>query len=85
MKWAFLPDNVPDFQLSYTDTVRIISESGEFDVVYYLREHKDVCKASIDPIEHSVANGWREGRNPSATFDTKYYLRQMPPRIMGQD
>ncbi len=33
---------------------------------------------AIDPLDHFVATGWREGRNPTAWFDTEFYLRANP-------
>jgi hypothetical protein len=32
----------------------------------------------LPPLEHYIETGWREGRNPSADFDTDYYLRANP-------
>ena len=45
-----------------------------FDVAYYLDANPDVRKAGVDPLEHYVTWGWREGRNPSRRFDVAYYL-----------
>lgn len=41
---------------------------------FYLSQNKDVLAAGIDPVEHYYFNGWREGRNPTKHFDTRYYL-----------
>ena len=49
-----------------------------FDKVYYAAHNPDVVAAGIDPLAHYRANGWHEGRNPSAWFDTSYYLAQNP-------
>lgn len=46
-----------------------------FDIEYYLSANPDVRKANIDPVEHFVTNGFREGRNPSANFNTLFYVR----------
>ena len=49
-----------------------------FDGAFYLDENPDVARAGIDPVEHFAAEGWREGRNPSADFDVSYYLSTYP-------
>jgi hypothetical protein len=51
---------------------------GEFDPQHYLATYSDVEKAGIDPLEHYVNTGWREGRNPSTDFSTSYYLLANP-------
>lgn len=38
----------------------------------------DVAKAGIDPLVHYLEFGVQEKRNPSASFDTKYYLDSNP-------
>ena len=45
-----------------------------FDPDWYLRQHEDVAKARLDPVQHYLEHGAREGRNPNALFDTKRYL-----------
>lgn len=53
-----------------------------FDEQYYLRANRDVAAEIGKPgsftsaFHHFVAVGMREGRNPNALFDTKYYLAQ---------
>ena len=49
-----------------------------FDTQYYLAHNPDVAAAGAAPYQHYLANGWKEGRNPSALFDTNYYLQQNP-------
>jgi glycosyltransferase involved in cell wall biosynthesis len=48
----------------------------EFDARYYLQTYVDVASAGIDPFEHFIFHGYKEGRNPSAEFDTKFYTRR---------
>ena len=59
-------------------TCAIIKKSGLFDPEYYLRTYADVRKADIDPLKHFCKRGWKEGRNPSATFQLKQYIMQHP-------
>jgi uncharacterized protein VirK/YbjX len=48
--------------------------SKRFDAEFYLAAYDDVRNASINPLEHYVEEGWREGRDPNPTFSTKFYL-----------
>lgn len=56
----------------------LILRSGLFDVNYYLESNNDVKEQNIDPINHYLHYGWREGRNPSNIFDTNFYLETYP-------
>ena len=49
------------------------TESMFFDAEYYRREYADVMLSGVDPFQHYMENGWREGRNPAADFVTLYY------------
>jgi GT2 family glycosyltransferase/glycosyltransferase involved in cell wall biosynthesis len=57
--------------LTRSEMLRSIAE--HFDAEYYKSEYADVARAGISPLLHFVNHGWREGRNPSATFHTEYY------------
>jgi hypothetical protein len=48
-----------------------------FDSEFYVRTNVDLT-ADTPPLEHYLVHGWREGRNPSATFDTTAYLNADP-------
>lgn len=47
-----------------------------FDAKSYLSENADVAAAGLDPLDHYVSYGWREGRNANEVFWTAYYLEQ---------
>lgn len=49
-------------------------DGAGFDRVYYLATNGDVAAAGIDPWQHYLQYGWREGRNPNSLFDVKFYL-----------
>jgi glycosyltransferase involved in cell wall biosynthesis len=51
----------------------------EFDAEFYLTTYKDVASASADPFEHFMSYGFREGRNPSSDFDTRFYVQRYLP------
>lgn len=47
---------------------------GEFfDRDYYLRQNLDVAEANVDPLEHYLMFGEREGRWPSPDFNPTFY------------
>ena len=52
------------------------SPIAEFDAKFYLETYKDIAAAGGDPFQHFISWGHREGRNPSANFDTKFYRRR---------
>jgi len=47
-----------------------------FDVQYYIRENPDLAVSDLDPFEHFLTVGYREGRKPSAGFDLPAYARR---------
>ncbi len=54
----------------------------EFDAHYYLETYRDVADANVDPFEHFMFQGYREGRRPSAEFDTRFYIQRY---LKGKD
>ena len=53
----------------------ILRGSALFDARWYLEEYPDVAQAQVDPAEHYLFFGAREGRNPGPNFDTYAYYR----------
>lgn len=49
-----------------------------FDSEWYLRTYPDVAEANVDPMNHYLLFGYKEGRNPNRFFDTNFYLRSYP-------
>ena len=64
------------------DDVRLVRDSGLFDEGWYRRTYPDVERSGLGAIEHYLAIGAREGRNPGPLFDTAYYARQMARRLV---
>ena len=56
----------------------IIKKSGLFDKKYYLENNPDVSEENIDPLCHFLRFGWKEGRNPSESFDINDFRDQNP-------
>ena len=59
-------------------SVTFTSPDPLFDVAYYLARNPDVAAAGVDPYQHYLAVGWKEGRAPDAWFDGRWYLQQNP-------
>jgi hypothetical protein len=49
-----------------------------FDTAGYLAHYADVAASGADPLMHYEQYGWKEGRDPSAHFDTLGYLAANP-------
>ena len=49
-----------------------------FDTAYYIRQNPDVAAAGVDPYQHFMYSGWREGRDPSLLFSVSKYLAANP-------
>ena len=47
-----------------------------FDARFYRLANPDVAKAGLNPLEHFLAWGWREGRDPNRDFCVNDYLDQ---------
>ncbi len=45
----------------------------EFDAVFYGETYPDIAAAGLDPFEHYLFVGYREGRDPSAAFNSESY------------
>ena len=58
----------------YTKDYKTVCRSGLFDRKWYLKHNPDVAAAGVDPLQHYLEIGWKEGRNPSEKFNTKDYL-----------
>jgi hypothetical protein len=48
------------------------------DADWYRSRYPDVAAARVDPLEHFVAIGWREGRDPGPAFSVSHYLETNP-------
>ncbi|MEI6697062.1 MAG: rhamnan synthesis F family protein [Bacteroidota bacterium] len=58
--------------------IELIRNSDFFNAEYYLRMNPDIKATGIDPAEHFVSHGWKEGRSPGNNFDSYYYLGTNP-------
>ncbi|MDG6099364.1 hypothetical protein EXU34_18065 [Alteromonas sp. ZYF713] len=58
--------------------IGLLYTSDLFDVDWYLSSYPDIHEAGMDPAEHYLVHGAKEGRFPSAAFDGDWYLRTNP-------
>src|SRR5207237_3660212 len=54
--------NVPAPDLPFAADYQLASGEQGVDRVWYLSTYPDVAAAGVDPVEHYVRWGWREGR-----------------------
>lgn len=52
--------------------------SDGFDPVFYLSTYPDIALAEVDPLQHYLTVGWKEGRLPNSWFDPEAYLARFP-------
>lgn len=51
---------------------------ADFDRIHYLRQYPDVAREGLEPLEHYLAFGSREGRSPTPWFDPTAYMLVNP-------
>lgn len=68
--------NEADDVVSFKTDIETIR--AHFDSEFYLSQHPDLQGVDVDLVEHYFINGWKEGRNPCATFSTRHYLDTNP-------
>ncbi|MEW6017310.1 MAG: hypothetical protein AB1760_04465 [Pseudomonadota bacterium] len=52
--------------------------AAEFDATFYAGENPDVARSGMDPLDHFLRTGWREGRDPTPRFSVADYLEMNP-------
>src|SRR5271165_5787808 len=50
--------------------------AAHVDAEFYRATYPDIARNGLDPATHYHRQGWREGRNPNAGFDTVFYLQR---------
>jgi len=45
-----------------------------FDREFYLEANPDIVDSGMDPVDHFLLHGWREGRDPCRQFSVREYL-----------
>ncbi|MEP2651488.1 MAG: hypothetical protein ABJH06_05770 [Paraglaciecola sp.] len=60
------------------ENIGLLLTSEYFDAAWYLETYPDVAASEINPAEHYLKFGAKEGRFPSPQFDGKWYLQRYP-------
>lgn len=68
------PKATLDALAALSDSDAVARTLDAFDADFYAAQYPDMHGAAADLALHYHLFGWREGRNPSADFDTRYYL-----------
>ena len=55
--------------------IALLYTSNLFDAKWYLESYEDVVASGLDPAEHYLKFGFKEGRQPGPNFDGNWYLR----------
>jgi hypothetical protein len=63
--------------------VELLLTSDFFDPDWYLSSYLDVAASNINPAEHYLKFGAKEGRLPSPRFDGNWYLQRYPDVVIG--
>ena len=69
-KENYKADRIPN----HAEAMEILA--NHFDSVYYCERYSDIDRTLVNPLEHFLIYGWKEGRDPVAWFSTKRYLRR---------
>ena len=56
----------------------LLRSSGLVDEDWYRAAYPDLAATGLDPVEHYLASGAAEGRNPNAFFDSAWYWEANP-------
>lgn len=54
----------------------MIRRRGGFDGAWYLERYPDIGAAGLDPLQHYLDHGHREGRDPNPIFATSWYKNE---------
>lgn len=78
--WTAEIEEVPDLFLGPIALNETLETEARklVDSEYYLRVNSDVFKLGLDPVEHYMQMGWKEGRAPNAWLDIDYLNGHAP-------
>lgn len=72
------PPAAPVADAPEVDEAERAALAGEFDSRFYFQTNPDIVAAGVDPLEHFLVHGWREGRDPCPQFSVGDYLADNP-------
>ncbi len=60
------------------EQIELVRASSLFNSEWYLEQNPDIRSSNLDPVEHFVRYGGREGRSPGPEFSTTVYFQTYP-------
>lgn len=60
------------------EILELLRGEAGVDEAWYTAAYPDVSGSGLEPAVHYFTRGWKERRNPRATFSTEGYLRENP-------
>jgi hypothetical protein len=72
-KLTLRPVQIPK-RLAESRDIDDIEQSGLFDAKWYVEHAPDAAQSGLDPLDHYLTIGWRQGYSPGPRFDTTWYL-----------
>jgi hypothetical protein len=59
-----------------------LEQQGLFDAAWYIRRYPDIAAAGVNPLQHFIAHGATEGRDPNPGFSLSgyAYANQLAPQ-----
>ena len=68
------PPPPPPKRLADSQDIQDVEQSGLFDPKWYVEHTPGAAQSGLDPLDHYLTIGWRQGYSPSPRFDTAWYL-----------
>ncbi|MGP1382498.1 MAG: glycosyltransferase [Thainema sp.] len=65
-------------KLKLRQAAKLIRSTNLFDADFYLAQNPDVSVSGLDPLEHYLEWGYKEGREPSPFFSGTRYILENP-------
>ena len=67
------------------DKAKQIEASGFFDHEWYLRDNPEVRISRVNPVEHYLAVGLHNEKNPNPLFNTSIYVKSASQQVAPED
>ena len=67
------------------EKAREIEKTGLFDHEWYLQDNPEIRRARVNPVEHYLAVGIQNSKNPSPLFNTGIYTKFMDGLVAPED
>lgn len=69
-----MTNHFTDYDINHA--IPLIQKEGLFDSEFYLRQAPELSNVEFDLLQHYLKEGYKQGFNPSADFNTSYYMQK---------